>query len=198
MVQIFPSPKNCTKWGPLVFAKSLTQDHMYMMKIYLPLVKRKRDCFFLQGLFSQIETDQYVLEYRKLQNSWHYFFGEYVEISGTRNKKVQCLRTPGMIQLAFTEQLIPCHVHQRAKLVDFGWTEKIGKFGSTATLHIHTGQNKCRYCEKALLLLLVSLLTIHKSRILRKHSIFYAMRCDHCYFIFTLALDSSQENPGIP
>ena len=37
-----------------------------------------------------------------------------------------------MIQLAFTEQLIPCHVHQRAKLAVFGWTEKIGtKFNYT-------------------------------------------------------------------
>ena len=119
MVQIFPSPKKWTKRGPPVFAKSLTQDHMYMMKIYLPLVKRKRDCFFLQGLFSQIETDQYVLKYRKLQNSWLYFLEN-------RNKKVQCLRTPGTRQLAFTEQLILCHVHKRAKLAVFGGTEKIG------------------------------------------------------------------------
>ena len=73
MVQIFLSPKNCAKRAPFIFAKSLTQDHMYMMKIYLPLVKRKRDCFFLQGLFSQIGTDQNVLGYRKLQNSWLYF-----------------------------------------------------------------------------------------------------------------------------
>ena len=32
------------------------------------------------------------------------------------------------------------------------------KFGSTAALDCHTGQNKDRYCKKELLLLLVSLL----------------------------------------
>ena len=90
-----------------------------MMKIYLPLVKRKRDCFFLQGLFSHIES---LSMYWSIENCRTHGF-IFME---NRNKKFQCLRTPGTIQLAFTEQLIPCHVHQRAKLAVFGWTEKIG------------------------------------------------------------------------